>query len=100
VNMSISRRKFLRGLGAAAVVTPLVPILKVAPLDHHGSPHNNDVVAAHDDLDHIYPWGRKYDMIIVDDPYDMSVRAKARRNLKDWYNSRIDTEVFRSLYHG
>ena len=55
---------------------------------------------------HIMHFAKKYHgfqfkfAMILDDPYDMSVRAKARRNLKDWYNSKVDQEVFRSLYHG
>jgi len=94
----MNRRDFVTGLlsvpvaGAAAVAI--------------GECVDNDALSVETPVnmsDMTYYRGRKAEYIIVDDPYREykgSERAKHREILAKWYNSKIDTLVFRSLTHG
>ena len=46
--------------------------------------------------------GRKAEYIIVDDPFVSHDRSRQEHTelMAKWYNSRIDTLIHRSLYHG
>jgi len=95
--MSLNRRDFITQLLS-------VPVAAVA-LSAMPESADNDALSVDTPVNaskkaHIR--GRKAEYIIVDDPFVSHDRSRQEHTelLAKWYNSKIDTLVHRSLYHG